>query len=262
MTDAPVLVLSGVSVRFGDRTVLGDVTWAVRPGERWVVLGPNGSGKSTLLRVAGLRLHPSAGTVDVLGGRVGRVDVRRMWHRIGVSSAALADRLRPTLPAADVVMTARRGALEPWWHDYDDTDRVSAAKALDQVGVGALASQAFGTLSSGERQRVLVARALVTEPELVLLDEPAAGLDLGGREDLVAALGALARDRAAPPVVLVTHHVEEIPEGFTHALLLRDGRVLAAGPLAATLDADHLSACFGLRLAVARHGPRWSARAG
>jgi iron complex transport system ATP-binding protein len=257
----PVLHLGDVSVRFGERTVLAGVTWEVRPDERWIVLGRNGSGKSTLLRLASLTLHPSSGTVDVLGERLGRTDVRVLRRRIGVASAALADRLRPGVPALDVVMTARYAALEAWWHTYDDGDRAAAAKLLDQLGVGDRVDQPFGTLSSGERQRVLLARTLMTDPGLLLLDEPTAGLDLGGREELVAALAALAGDPASPPVVLVTHHVEEIPAGFTHVLLLRTGRVHAAGALAETLTQENLSSCFDLRLVLERHGHRWSARA-
>jgi iron complex transport system ATP-binding protein len=257
----PALRLRSVSVRFGARTVVREVSWTVAPDERWVVLGRNGSGKTTVLRLASLSLHPSTGTVDVLGERLGRTDVRVLRRRIGLSSSSLADRLRPGIRAADVVMTARYAALEAWWHTYDDGDRAAAHRLLERFGVGALGDQAFGTLSSGERQRVLLARTLMTEPGLVLLDEPTAGLDLGGREELLGALTALARDPASPPVVLVTHHVEEIPPGFTHALLLRDGRVHAAGPLATTLTREALSSCFDLKLVLERHGHRWSARA-
>jgi iron complex transport system ATP-binding protein len=257
----PALCLTDVSVRYDERTVVRDLSWTVRPGERWVVLGRNGSGKTTLLKLASLTLHPSSGTVDVLGERLGRTDVRVLRRRIGVASSALADRLRPGLAAADVVMTARYAALEPWWHEYTDDDRATAAGLLDRLGVGDRAGQPFGTLSSGERQRVLLARSLMTDPGLVLLDEPTAGLDLGGREELVGALTALAADPASPPVVLVTHHVEEIPPGFTHALLLRAGRVHAAGPVGEVLTGPTLSSCFDLRLTLERHGDRWSARA-
>jgi iron complex transport system ATP-binding protein len=257
---APTLQLAGVSVRLGDRLVLDDVSWAVGRGERWVVLGRNGSGKTTLMRVASLYLHPSTGTVDVLGERLGRADVRTLRTRIGLASAGLADRLRPGLAALDVVVTAVHAALEPWWHTYTDDERGRARVLLDRLGAGAVADQPFGTLSSGERQRVLLARTLMTDPGLLLLDEPTAGLDLGGREELVAALTDLARDAAAPPVVLVTHHVEEIPPGFTHVLLLRAGRVHAAGPIHATLTEANLASCFDLTLVLERHGHRWSAR--
>lgn len=259
-TDA-VLDLAGVGLRRDGRTLLDGLTWRVGPGDRWVVVGPNGSGKTTLLRVASLWLHPSAGTVRVLGHELGQTDIRTLRARIGVTSAALADRLRPELKVSDVVLTSRRGALEPWWHHYDDEDRARAAEALARVGATALADRAFATLSSGERQRVLLARTLAAEPELLLLDEPSAGLDLGGREDLVDRLAHLAADPSIAPTVLVTHHVEEIPPGFTHALALRDGHVIAAGPIDEVLSDGPLSEAFGLSVQVSHDGGRWTARA-
>lgn len=257
----PALVLQGVGVDFDRRTALHHLDWRVGAGQRWVVLGPNGSGKTTALRVAGLWLHASRGTVDVLGERVGRIDVRRHRHRIGFVSAAMADLLRPSIPAIEAVMAARNGALETWWHDYDEADRAAAEAVLARTGAGAVAGQAFATLSSGERQRVLLARALSTDPGLLLLDEPMAGLDLGGREGLVDLLAGLAGDPTTPPTVLVTHHVEEVPPGFTHALLLSEGRAVAAGPLEEVLTAERLSSTFGLDLHVGREGERWWARA-
>jgi iron complex transport system ATP-binding protein len=255
------LALAGVRVVRDGRALVDDVDWTVRAGERWVVLGPNGSGKTTLLRVASLYLHPTAGTVDVLGERLGRVDVRRHRARIGLVSPAFADLLRPEVTAVDVVMAAREAALETWWHSYGPADRVAADALLTRMGAGPLADRPFGTLSSGERQRVLLARSLWGEPGLVLLDEPTAGLDLGAREDLVGRLTALAADPTTPPTVLVTHHVEEIPAGFTHALLLRGGRIRAAGPLPEVLTAATLSATFGLPLALDHHDGRYAARA-
>jgi iron complex transport system ATP-binding protein len=240
--------------------LLDAVDWVIRPRERWVVMGANGSGKSTLVRIAALDLHPSRGEVVVLGETLGRIDVRTLRRRIGYASAALADALRPAITALDVVMTARYAALEPWWHAYGDDDRAQALERLDRLGVAPLAARPFGTLSSGERQRVLVARTLMGEVGLVLLDEPAAGLDVGGREWLVAGLDRLAADPVTPPTVLVTHHLEEIPSSFTHVLLLAAGRVLAAGPLATTLTSDALSATFGIPLVVERPGGRWAAR--
>lgn len=241
------------------RHLLRDVTWMVRPADRWVVLGPNGSGKSTLLRIASLWMHPSSGTVRVLGEELGRTDVRPLRTRIGVASAALADQLRPALTSTELVMTAINGALEPWWHTYDDDDRERARRALDRLGAASLAGRTFGTLSSGERQRVQMARTLVAEPELLLLDEPSAGLDLGAREDVVRRLAALAADPSVAPTVLVTHHVEEIPVGFTHAMLLRDGAVVAAGPIADTLTENALSATFGVEVHLESSGGRWRA---
>jgi iron complex transport system ATP-binding protein len=258
---APAIRLVGVTVVRDGRAIVDGVDWTVRDGERWAVLGPNGSGKTTLLRIASLYLHPTAGAVEVLGARLGRVDVRRHRIRIGLVSPAFADLLRADVTALDVVMTAREAALEAWWHSYGDDDRDAARALLARTGAGALAERTFGTLSSGERQRVLLARSLWGDPGLVLLDEPTAGLDLGAREDLVGRLAGLAADPTTPPTVLVTHHVEEIPAGFTHALLLRDGRVVARGPIEEVLDAGPLSATFGLPLALDRRDGRYAARA-
>ncbi|NLV55962.1 MAG: ATP-binding cassette domain-containing protein [Acidimicrobiales bacterium] len=252
--------LRGVSVVRDGRAIVDDVTWAVRSGERWVVMGPNGSGKTTLLRIAGLWLRPTAGEVAVDGRVSGRVDVRTLRARIGFTSLALADSLRADVDALDVVMTGRRAALEAWWHPWTDADRAAARSEMDRVGAAHLAGRRFGTLSAGERQRVLLARALAGTPALLLLDEPAAGLDLGAREDLVTRLGALAADPATPPAVLVTHHPEEIPAGFTHALLLRDGRAVAAGPIRAVLADGPLSEAFALPLSVRWSGDRVSAQ--
>ncbi|MBX3286487.1 MAG: ABC transporter ATP-binding protein [Actinobacteria bacterium] len=256
---APVLELVGVGHRRDERSILHDVSWRVGPDERWVVLGPNGSGKTTLVRIASLWLHPSTGTVRVLGEELGRTDVRPLRARVGLVSAALADRLRVDLSVADVVVTSRRGALEPWWHAYDDHDRARAADALERVGAAHLAHRLFGTLSSGERQRVQLARTLAADPELLLLDEPSAGLDLGGREDLVARLGGLAADPDTAPIVLVTHHVEEVPPGFTHALVLRAGEVVAQGPIDEALTAPVLGAAFGLPVHLEADHGRWRA---
>jgi len=252
-------MLEGVGLRIDGRHLLRDVDWKVEATDRWVVLGPNGAGKTTLLRIASLWRHPSTGTVTVLGEELGRTDVRTLRGRIGVASAALADRLRIDLQVADVVMTARRGALEPWWHQYDDEDRHRTAEALAAVGAGHLSDRLFGTLSSGEKQRVQLARTLVADPELLFLDEPAAGLDLGSREDLVDRLGDLALDPRTAPTVLVTHHVEEIPPGFTHALLLRAGRVVANGPIREVITESNLSAAFGVTVRLAEDDGRFRA---
>ena len=260
-TDLAVLALRGVSRTIDGTEVLRGIDWEVHPGQRWVVLGPNGSGKTTLVRIATMWEHPSAGTVDVLGQRLGRVDVRRLRARVGFTSAAMADMLRPSLTAAEVVMTAKHAALEPWWHTYDEEDSARALAALARVGCRDRADQRFGTLSSGERQRVLLARALSLEPGIIVLDEPNAGLDLGGREQLIAALSSLAVAPETPPLVLVTHHTDEIPDNFTHALLLRDGAALTSGTLQDTLTSANLSECFGLDLVLERRHGRWTARA-
>jgi len=253
------LRLSGVGVTRDGRDILDGIDWTVEDGERWVVLGPNGSGKTTLVQIASFRLHPSRGDVEVLGQKLGRVNVWKLRDRIGLASAALADQLRPDLRAVDVVVTAKHGALEPWWHTYSDDERDAARACLARMGVAHFADREIGTLSSGERQRVLLARTLLGEPGVVILDEPTAGLDLGGRESFVRTVGELATDAAAPPMVFVTHHVEEIPPGFTSLLLLRDGRIAASGPIEETLTADALSEVFGLRLRVRHEGGRWSA---
>jgi iron complex transport system ATP-binding protein len=257
--DAVPLELRGVGLVRDGTAILADVDWTVGPHDRWVVLGVNGSGKTTLLRIASLYLHPSTGTVRVLGGELGRIDVRRWRTRIGLASPAFGAMLRPELLAHEVVMTGRYAALEPWWHTYDDEDRARAHDLLARFGVAHGADRPVATLSSGERQRVLLARAFSGAPGLVLLDEPTAGLDLGGREELVAALGGMARDPDGPPTVLVTHHVEEIPVGTTHVLLVRSGRIVAAGPIDDVLTPDALSATFGLPLHLERRGDRWTA---
>jgi iron complex transport system ATP-binding protein len=221
MADERTLHLRGVTVTRDGRDLVADIDWDVVSGERWVLLGANGSGKTTLVRVASLYLHPTTGDVEVLGERLGHTDVRALRERIAVVSASFADMLRPGISAHDIVLTARHAALEPWWHQYTDADHRRADALLDQLGVAGVARHAFGTLSSGERQRVQLARTLMGDPGLVLLDEPMAGLDIGGREELVGALADFAAQTSTPPVVLVTHHVDEIPPGFTHALLLR-----------------------------------------
>lgn len=259
----PAIEMIGVGVRRGEHTILRDVDWTVQPDERWVVLGANGSGKTTLIRLAALYDHPSTGTLRVLGEQLGRCDVRALRRRVAFVSPAFVDLIRPDLVARDVVMCAINAALEPWWHTYDDADRDRAVASLDRVGIAELAPRRFGTLSSGERQRVQLARALMCDPEVVLLDEPAAGLDLAGREALVADLDALAGGHDAmpgPAMVLVTHHVEEIPASFDRALLLAERTVLAKGPIDDVLTGDSLGRAAGLPLVVERRAGRWSAR--
>ena len=254
-----VIAVESATVRRNGTYLIRDVSWRVELDERWVVLGPNGAGKTTLLNLAAARLHPSSGTVHVLGERLGRVDVAELRTRIGLSTAALHDRIPPDERVADVVVTASWGVVGRFRETYDGTDAARATSLLGQMGVGALAERAYGTLSEGERKRVQIARAMMTDPELLLLDEPAAGLDLGGREDLVRRLALLAADPDSPALVLVTHHVEEIPPGFSHALLLRDGGVVAQGLLSATITSDNLSRTFGVPLQVSYTGGRYSA---
>jgi iron complex transport system ATP-binding protein len=256
-----VIALDRVSVIRGGNHLLRGLSWQVELDERWVVLGPNGAGKTTLLNLASARMHPSRGTAHVLGERLGRTDVNELRTRIGLTSAQLAESIPPDERVIDAVVTAAWSVVGRWRESYDPMDETRARTLLNQLGMGLLTDRQFGTLSEGERKRVQIARALMTDPELMLLDEPAAGLDLGGREDLVARLAELAEDPDAPALVLVTHHVEEIPPGFTHALLLREGAVVAAGLLGETLTAENLSKTFGMPLLVHRSGDRYTARA-
>jgi iron complex transport system ATP-binding protein len=246
----------------------GGVTWAldglslqVGDGERWAILGPNGSGKSTLVQIMTGWLHTSHGDVEILGARLGKgVDWRRHRERIGVVSAAFAKLLRTDLVAQDVVMTALHGALETWWHEYSEADRQRAYDLLDAGGFGYLAQRSFGALSEGERQQVQLARTLMSNPDLLVLDEPAAGLDLGARERFVGRLTALAAEPGSMPIVLVTHHLEEIPVGFTHALLLRSGKAVAQGPASQVLTSENVSATFGVAVDVEERDGRWTCR--
>ena len=254
VTVPDTLRLRKVSFVRDGREILAPLDWTVRPDERWLVLGANGSGKTTLVRIASLYEHPSTGTLEVLGETLGRTDVRQLRRRIGLASAALSQQFRTDLRAIDIVMTARYAALEPWWHEYTDDDREPARRCLARMGVEAYAERPIYTLSSGEQQRVFLARSLMNDPGLVLLDEPSARLDLGGREQLVGALSDLVDDPASPPLILVTHHVDEVPTGMTHALLLRSGRVVSVGPIAQALTAETLSECFGLDLVLERRG--------
>ena len=254
-----VLRMSGVGVRRGTAHLLRSVDWTVELDERWVVLGPNGAGKTTLLQLAAAQLHPSSGSAEVLGERLGAVDVFELRPRIGLTSAALAGRVPNNETVLDVVVSAGYAVVGRWREEYDVLDTGRARHLLYQLGVQQLADRRFGTLSEGERKRVQIARALMTDPELLLLDEPAAGLDLAGREQLVARLATLAADPDAPTMVLVTHHVEEIPPGFTHGLLLRQGRVVAAGPLEQVMTEEVISETFGLPLAVQRRRGRYTA---
>jgi iron complex transport system ATP-binding protein len=252
-----VIDLDGVGVVYDGKWALDGVSWTVEAGQHWIIIGPNGCGKTTLLQVIGAFRHPSTGTARILGEQLGRTDVRELRKSIGYTGASLGRSLRPQVTALEAVVTARHAALETWWHRYTDEDYERARFLLDDAGCGHLADRTIGTLSEGERQRVLLARTFMAAPGLIVLDEPAAGLDAAGRELLVAHLGRRAADPSSPPMVLVTHHTEEIPPGFTHCLLLRGGRVLAAGPLEGTLTNENLSACIGLGLVLDRRGERW-----
>jgi iron complex transport system ATP-binding protein len=256
---ADVLTMRGATVVRGGRAILDSVNWSVAPDERWVVLGPNGAGKTTLIQLAGALLHPTAGEVDILGERLGCVDVFELRPRIGTCSSALAEQIPTDERVLDVVLTAAWAVTGRWREPYEEVDRQRAWSVLETLGAKELAERSFGTLSEGERKRVQIARALMTDPEMLLLDEPAAGLDLGAREVLMNRLALVAADRWAPAQVLVTHHVEEIPVGFTHALLLRAGKVLTAGPISEVVTGRWLSAAFGLRLRSGQvRGRHWA----
>jgi iron complex transport system ATP-binding protein len=255
-----VVDLDAVRVVRDGRVIVDDVSWVVGARDRWVLLGPNGSGKTTLLRIAGMQLFPTRGSVTVLGHRYGACDARALRRRIAVVSQSLLRSLHPGLAAHDAVVTGRTGALEPYWHTYDPEEHARADALLEEAGLGEARGRALGLLSEGERQQVLLARALIGDPELLLLDEPAAGLDLGARERLVERLAALASDPATPPLVFVTHHVEEIPPGTTHAALLRAGRFVACGRAHEVLADDSVSTCFGVRVRVDSVEGRYRAR--
>ncbi|MDR0342353.1 MAG: ABC transporter ATP-binding protein [Nocardiopsaceae bacterium] len=256
-----VVRLRGVGIRRGGSMLLRGVDWTVHDDERWVVIGPNGAGKTTLLQVAATQLFPSEGTAEILSERLGSTDVFDLRPRIGLASAALADKVPPGEKVIDLVLTASYAIVGRWKEDYESADVTRAVELLDALGCAHLIRRRFSTLSEGERKRVQIARSLMPDPELLLLDEPAAGLDLGGREDLVRRIAVLATDSKAPTMVMVTHHVEEVPEGMTHAMLLRRGSVLAAGPLEDVFTEGNLSRCFGVPLLVERHHSRWTARA-
>jgi iron complex transport system ATP-binding protein len=259
-TDAAIVEVRDLRVGRSGRSILGPLDLTIRAGERWAVIGPNGSGKTTLLSVLGLTLWPSAGTVEVLGARFGRVDSRVVRRRIGLASSAVEAVMRADLTPVDLVMTARHAATEPWWHEFSDEDRDRARFLLDGLGLGAVADHRFETLSAGERRRTSIARALMPDPELLLLDEPAASLDLGARETLLHDLARLADTERPAAIVLVTHHVEEIPAGFGRAIVLRAGQPVAAGPIDQVLTDAVLSEAFDLPIAVARHSGRAWAR--
>ena len=256
-----VVRLRGVGIRRGGSMLLRDVTWTVHDDDRWVVIGPNGAGKTTLLQVVAAQLFPTTGTADVLGERLGSTDVFELRPRIGLASAALADRVPPAEKVIDLVLTGSYAIVGRWKEEYDSVDVTRAVELLDALGCAHLIRRRFATLSEGERKRVQIARALMPDPELLLLDEPAAGLDLGGREDLLRRIARLVNERTAPAIIMVTHHVEEVPPGFTHALLLRRGAVLAAGRLPDVFTEQNLSKCFGVPLVVEQRDSRWIARA-
>jgi len=254
------IALSDVEIRIpGVGTILGPISLRVGRGERWAVLGANGSGKTTLLSVAGAWRQPSAGDAEILGRRLGRTDVRALRTRIGHVGHRLTERLRPRMPVLEVVLTGRDATLETWTRDYSDDERAEAILRLEDAGCLALADRPIGACSQGERARVLLARAFYARHELLLLDEPAAGLDLPAREHLVAAMEALGAQPEPPTSLLATHHLEEIPPDTSHAVVLRGGRALVAGPIDDVVTGDWLTEAFEMPIDVERRGRRWSA---
>jgi len=257
-----VLRLHQAGVYRGRSMLLRDISWTVRAGESWVIVGPNGAGKTTLMQLAAGWLLPTEGTVEILGEPLTPLtDLAELRSRVGIASAAVAEEIPRGEKVIDLVMTSGYGILGRGDEEYDSADVTRAVELLDAIGCAHLIRRRFATLSEGERKRVQIARSLMSDPELLLLDEPAAGLDLGGREDLLARIADLVHDPRSPVLILVTHHVEEVPDGFTHALLLRKGTVLAAGPVEEVFTQGNLSRCFGVPLVVERYAARWAARA-
>lgn len=256
-----MLSLSQVSVRRGDRNILGPLDFVVKEGERWVILGPNGAGKSTLMKVLASMSFPTTGSVKLLGESLGSVDVFELRPRIGFCSSVLTENIPDDEIVKDVVLTAAYAILGRWNESYDLWDESRAIALLTTFGVRQMGDRQFFTLSEGERKRVQIARALMADPELILLDEPAAGLDLGGREDLLRRFAKFSQDPAAPVSIIITHHIEEIPEGTTHALLLKDGLIAVSGPIDQVITSEHVSAVFGIPLQVSKKGGRFYAMA-
>lgn len=257
-----VLRFARASLRRESTVILDGIDWVVRAGERWVILGPNGAGKTSLLSLAAARSHPTEGSVSILGEALDQASVRELRVRVGLSSDAVATRIAGHELVRDVVLTAAHGITARYREVYDEVDLERAGDLLAAFGIRDLANREFSTLSEGERKRVQLARSLMADPEILLLDEPAAGLDLAGREELLQALKHLAADPLSPVLILVTHHVEEIPEGFTHALIVSAGKVVASGPLDATVTAKNLTSAYGIPVALDHRDGRWAARKG
>lgn len=256
-----VLEVHDVTVRRGGRNILDGIQWDVNEGERWVILGPNGAGKTTVVQLVSGRMHPTSGKVTIIGEEIGHVDLAELRPLVGLSSSALDARIPAAERILDVVRSASYGVTASWREEYEEEDDARAVGLLKTLGVGELVDRKFGTISSGERKRVGIARALMPDPEVLVLDEPAAGLDLGGREQLLGSLSDLAGGIYAPVMILVTHHVEEIPAGFTHALLLKNGRVFDSGELADVITSENLSGLFDTQVEVTSDSGRYTARA-
>jgi iron complex transport system ATP-binding protein len=256
-----VLSFNNVSIMRSDKAILSDITWSVKDNERWVIVGPNGAGKTTLLKIAAAQLQPSSGTASVLGETLGEINVFDLRTRIGFASTAIASRIPNSENVLDAVMTASYAVTGRFKEKYDDVDERRARRVLTEWHLSDYADRPFGTLSDGERKRVQIARAVMPDPELLLLDEPVASLDIGSREATIKILSGYASHPAAPAIIMVTHHLEEIPAGFTHALVLNQGRIIASGPINHTLTTEKLSEAYGLALEVAFQSGRFAVRA-
>ncbi|GAA1508789.1 iron complex transport system ATP-binding protein [Agromyces terreus] len=256
-----VLQFRDVSVVRDGNSILDDVNWSVASDERWVVLGPNGAGKTTLLQIAAAAMHPTKGEAAVLEEKLGKTDVFELRPMIGFASSAMARKIPRNETVIDTVLTAAYSVTGRWNEEYEEIDIRRAQRVLSEWGLDGFADRRFGSLSDGEQKRVQIARSVMTDPELLLLDEPAASLDLGAREELVGLLGGYAASPASPAIVMVTHHVEEIPKGFTHALLLSGGGVVKAGPLAEALTSESLTEAFGIPISLTESNGRYVARA-
>jgi len=257
MIDPAPINLTDVNYVINNHRILKNINWTVNANERWAILGLNGCGKTSLLKIAGLYLHPSSGKVDVLGNQLGSCDVRSVRKRIGFSSQSISDLLRPNIKVRDAVVTGLNAALETWWHTYDENNFDKASELINFVGLSDKIDRQLNTLSAGERQRALLARTLVTDPEILLLDEPTAGLDFLGREELIETLTQISRKQSELPIVLVTHHTEEIPPDFTHTMMMKQGEIICQGPIAKTLNSENLSNCYDTKVQLEQVDSRW-----
>ncbi len=255
-----VLAMQGVSVTRGAKRILGPIDFRIQSGERWVILGQNGAGKSTLLNILATRIFPTSGTVSILDKQMGKVDLSELRTRIGICASLLAEDIPDDEFVRDVVLTAAYAVIGRWNEVYDLWDESRAVALLTTFGVREFADRRYYTLSDGEKKRVQIARALMADPELLLLDEPTAGLDLGGREDLLRRFSEFSLDPLAPSSIIVTHHIEEIPAGTTHALIIKEGVIAISGPIAEVITSEHMSAVFGIAIDVTTDGSRFFAR--
>lgn len=256
-----ILQFNEATVKRGLKKILGPLNLSIYESERWVILGPNGAGKTTFFQLAGTVMHPTTGRVSVLGEELGKVDVFELRPRIGLMTNSTLENIPYEESVMDVVLTSAYAIYGRWEEEYDLWDESRAMGLLTTLGVRDLAQRTFGTLSDGERKRALIARALMPNPELLLLDEPAAGLDLGGREDLLKRMTQLAQDPLSPATIIITHHIEEIPVGTTHALLLAEGEVVASGAISGVITSENLSRAYGIPVSVTSDSGRYFARA-